>query len=338
MGHQIPVSPTPSGRHYLSIYRYVANVVLSLAGTGHFASFHGTRGVGTTPLLPGRTNPPCAQSPLIELKLRGKNEHVARRKTKRFIYKLKVLGQAVTSEVRSSAEKWRKPVIADNGFNKNIIIWLTLLLMELEQNFNVQRVPYDEWNTLRWFLNAHGWFLGIKNKKNNLRVIWHHWPLMTRWFHDLISSLLSAKLMSESKSAPQITLEGSRTRRKSAKVIDLIWPQLTSIDLRRTGWPVECMSTTWYYMSTFISLAKTAMFVSYVPRNAFSAWHDPSYDVIGQMLGVRVLKFSGGRTKYGGESYRKTGDIRPVNKKDIPEKKTQEGLHQPPCSGEGILR
>ena len=27
------------------------------------------------------------------------------------------------------------------------------------------------------------------------------------------------------------------------------------------------------------------MFTSYVPRNAFSAWHDPSYDVIGKMLG-----------------------------------------------------
>ena len=42
---------------------------------------------------------------LIELELRGKNERVARRETKRLIYKLKVLGQTVTSEVRSSAEK-----------------------------------------------------------------------------------------------------------------------------------------------------------------------------------------------------------------------------------------
>ena len=66
--------------------------VLTLAGTGHFASFHGTR-------------PPLAVSPLIELELRGKNERVARRETKRLIYKLKVLGQLVTSEVRSSAEK-----------------------------------------------------------------------------------------------------------------------------------------------------------------------------------------------------------------------------------------
>ena len=57
----------------------------------------GGGGVGTTP--------PLAVSPLIELELRGKNERVARRETKRLIYKLKVLGQPMTSEVRSSAEK-----------------------------------------------------------------------------------------------------------------------------------------------------------------------------------------------------------------------------------------
>ena len=121
-------------------------------------------------------------------------------------------------------------------------------------------------------------------------------------FHDLISSLFSEKWMSESKSAPQITLEGSRTRKKSAKVIDLIWPQLTSVDLRRTGWPVECMSTTWYYMSTFISLAKTAIFAGYVPRNAFSAWHDSSYDVIDHMLGGSgSWHFQGDVKKMGGK-------------------------------------
>ena len=57
---------------------------------------------------------PLAISLLIELELRGKNEHVTRRETKRFIYKLKVLAEPVTSEVRSSAEKRRKPVIDDN--------------------------------------------------------------------------------------------------------------------------------------------------------------------------------------------------------------------------------
>ena len=53
----------------------------------------------------GGSTTPLAVSPLIELELRGKNEYVAHRETKRLIYKLKVLGQPGTSEVRSSAEK-----------------------------------------------------------------------------------------------------------------------------------------------------------------------------------------------------------------------------------------
>ena len=161
------------------------------------------------------------------------------------------------------------------------------------------RTRYDS------FLNAHWWFLGVKNSKNHFRVIWRHWPLMTRWFLDLISSLLSAKWMSESKSAPQITLEGSRTK-KSAKVIDLIWSQLTSVDLRRTGWPVECMSTTWYYISTFISLVKRRCLQVMCYRTLFSAWHDPSYDGIGQMLGGQGLEiFRRDGRKDRRESYRK---------------------------------
>ena len=76
--------------------------MLTLAGTGHFASFHGQGGGGLV-----RT--PLAVSPLIELGLRGKNERVARRETKRLIYKLKVLGQPVTSKVRSSAEIGENP-------------------------------------------------------------------------------------------------------------------------------------------------------------------------------------------------------------------------------------
>ena len=164
---------------------------------------------------------------------------------------------------------------------------------------------------------------------------------MTWWFHDVISSLLSAKWMSESKSAPQITLEGSRTRKKSAKVIDLIWPQLTSVDLRRTGWPVECMSTTWYYMSTFISLAKTAMFASYVPRNAFSAWHDPSYDVIGQILGRSgSWNFQGGRKKDGRKAIEKMVTIERLTKKIFQKNRRGGGLHQlpPPLCRRGLIR
>ena len=53
---------------------------------------------------------------------------------------------------------------------------------------------------------------------------------MTQWFHDLISSLLSAKWMSESKSAPQITLESSKTLKKSWQR-SLASLELTSVDL-----------------------------------------------------------------------------------------------------------
>ena len=94
------------------------------ASTGHFASFHGPREGG------GGVRPHRAVSSLIELELRGKKERVARRETMRLVYKLKVLGQPVTSEVRSSAENPCSPI--------------TLLLMELEQNFNVLRVPRDK--------------------------------------------------------------------------------------------------------------------------------------------------------------------------------------------------
>ena len=249
---------------------------LTLAGT---AISHPSTAQG------GLVRPPLAVSPLIELQksFAKKNERVARGETKRLIYKLKVLGQPVTSEVRSSAETWRKPVIADN-----------FAIDGARAKFQRPACSLRRVEHVAMIFECPRTIFRRQKFKNYFRVIWRHWPLMTRRFHDVISSLFSAKWMSESRWAPQITLECSRTRKKSAKVIDLIWPQLTSVDLHRIGWPVECMSTTWYYMSTFISLAKTAMFASYVPRNAFSAWHDPSYDVIGQMLGVRVLKFSGG--------------------------------------------
>ena len=78
------------------------------------------------------------------------------------------------------------------------------------------------------------------------------------------------------------------------------------------------------------------MFACYVPRNAFSAFHDPSYDVIGQMLGGQGLNIFRGDVKMMGGSYRKNGDIRPVNKKGIPEK-PQGGCISPLlCAGEGI--
>ena len=39
------------------------------------------------------------------------------------------------------------------------------------------------------------------------------------------------------------------------------------------------------------------MFASYVPRNAFFAWHDLSYDVIGQILGGQGLEIFRGDVK-----------------------------------------
>ena len=72
------------------------------------------------------------------------------------------------------------------------------------------------------------------------------------------------------------------------------------------------------------------MFASYVPPNAFSAWNDPSYDVIGQMLGGSdSWNFQGGRKKDGRKAIEKNGDNRTVNKKDIPEK-PQGGCINPP--------
>ena len=47
--------------------------------------------------------PPLAVSPLVELARRGKNERVRRYETQRLVPDFKVLGQPVTSEVRSSA-------------------------------------------------------------------------------------------------------------------------------------------------------------------------------------------------------------------------------------------
>ena len=169
---------------------------------------------------------PRAVSPLIELELRGKinkdnKNNVARSETKRLVYKLKVLGQPVTSQVRSSAEKWRNLVIADNFPTDGA-----------RAKFQRPACSTRRVERVAMFFISLGWFLGVKNSKNNFRVIWRHWPLMTRWFHDLISSHLSVKWMSVSKSAPQITLESSRTRKsrqRSLTSYDLSWPRLTCV-------------------------------------------------------------------------------------------------------------
>ena len=73
--------------------------MLTLAGPIGFLHTRRPRGGG-------RVRPPLAVSPLVELARRGKNERVRRYETQRLVPDFKVLGQPVTSEVRSSAPRY----------------------------------------------------------------------------------------------------------------------------------------------------------------------------------------------------------------------------------------
>ena len=58
------------------------------------------------------------------------------------------------------------------------------------------------------------------------------------------------------------------------------------------------------------------MFAGYVPRNAFSAWHDPSYDVIGQMLeGSGSWNVQEGRKNHGRKAIEQMVTIEQLTKK-----------------------
>ena len=72
--------------------------MLTLAGTRHFAILHGTGGGGGV-------RPPPRVWLLSELELRLKNQRVACHETKPLTPLFKVLGQTVTSEVRSMTRK-----------------------------------------------------------------------------------------------------------------------------------------------------------------------------------------------------------------------------------------
>ena len=163
----------------------------------------------------------------------------------------------------------------------------------------------------------------VKNSKNHFRVIWRHWPLMTRWFHDLISSLLSAKWMSESKSAPQITLEGSRTRksrRRSFTSFDLSWPRLTCEDR------MTCGMHGYYCNCHYCKLSATErIFRLTWPQ----LWRHTS-----NVRGVRILKFSGRRKKDDGKLWKKWWHS--TGKQKRYSRKTAGGASTPPPrAGEG---
>ena len=82
---------------------------LTLAGTRHFAILHGTGGCDP---------PPLRDWLLSELELRLKNQRVACHETKPLTSEFKVLGQSVTSEVRSVTQIWPKCDFADNFVNE----------------------------------------------------------------------------------------------------------------------------------------------------------------------------------------------------------------------------
>ena len=71
--------------------------MLTLAGTGYFASFHGRRegGGDTTPRV----------WPLIELELRDQNERVGLYERKPMMPNFKASGQPITSKVRSNTRR-----------------------------------------------------------------------------------------------------------------------------------------------------------------------------------------------------------------------------------------
>ena len=65
------------------------------------------------------------------------------------------------------------------------------------------------------------------------------------------------------------------------------------------------------------------MFASYVPRNTFFTWHDPSYDVIGQMLGGQGLEISRGTYRRWGKAIEKWWHL--TSKQEIYSRKTAGG-------------
>ena len=104
--------------------------------------------------------------PWLSQSLAEKNERVALCETKWFLYKLKLLGQPVTSEVRSG----QVPKGDENPWSP-----ITLLLMELEQNFNACSSRRD---TFQCFLMPMDYFQGSKIRK----IIFGSYDVIDLWW------------------------------------------------------------------------------------------------------------------------------------------------------------
>ena len=86
-------------------------------------------------------------------------------------------------------------------------------------------------------------------------------------------------------------------------------------------------------MFTFTLLAETLTFISIQagkPREANSAWHDPSYDVIDHgSCGLWALKFSDNTSKWETRRCTKFSVILPLNTRVISEKHMERGCITP---------
>ena len=101
----------------------------------------------------------------------------------------------------------------------------------------------------------------------------------------------------DSKSAHQITLETTETRKNVRDVIRGHWPRMTSVDLKKVTRSVQTMTSTWKQLSICKSPTKTPNFSSYRLQNAAERkfhltwpweWRHRS-----RVIGGRVTKFSG---------------------------------------------
>ena len=90
---------------------------------------------------------------LSGVQLRFKNQRVVCLETKPLTPEFNILGQPVTSEVRSMTQKWPKCEFADN------------FVSEQARAVIHQKVPYGLRNTMRYLSAPFGWVFGVKIQK-----------------------------------------------------------------------------------------------------------------------------------------------------------------------------